>query len=206
MYNPTTATRPEQNRMNADLREYDDFTKNFVRDVKRVTIVEFNNLLGAGPINLMSMGNGNPTLDDINTSDIGALDFDATGEIYGFSVILPEDMDPTQEVGFRVKWLKVQAAAAGTGGATWALTYNAALTGVTALAIGATVLTVPIPASVDAAQYVTKWTEEGTIAAGSLSALTPGDDALDCSVAVTLDTITDAQLMAVQMIYRTRLL
>ena len=205
MYNPTTATRPETQRMNADLREYNDFTKNFVRDVKRVTIVEFLNLLDSGG-NLNSMGNGNPTLNDINTSDIGAIDMDATGEIYGFSVILPEDMDPNQEVGFRVKWIKIQAIAAGTGGATFALTYNQALAGVTALAIGATALTVPIPASVDVAQNVPQWTQAGTIAAGTLSALTPGDDALDCSVAVTLDTITDAQLMAVQMIYRPRLL
>jgi hypothetical protein len=192
--------------MNADLREYDDFTKNFVRDVKTIDIVTFSNLLAAGPLNLMSMGNGNPTLNDINTSDIGAIDMDATGEIYGFSVILPEDMDQDQEVGFRVKWIKIQAIAAGTGGATWALTYNQSVNAVTALAIGATALTVPIPASVDVAQNVPVWTEEGTIVAGALSALTPGTDALDCSLAVTLDTITDSQLMAVQMTYRTRVL
>lgn len=204
-YEPTTATRGVRNRRNSDLREYNDLTKNYVRDTKTITIVDFPNLLDSAG-NLNSMGNGNPTLDDINTSDIGCLDFDATGEIYGFSVILPEDMDQDEEVGFRVKWLKVQAAAAGTGAALWALTYNAAVMGTTALAIGATALTVPIPNQVDLAQYVPQWTQEGTLAAGTLSALTPGDDALDCSLAVTLDTITDAQLMAVQMIYRTRLL
>ena len=205
MYNPTTATRAEGQRMNEDLREYNDFTKNFVRDVKRVTIVDFPSLLDSAG-NLNSMGNGNPTLDDINTSDIGCLDFDASAEVNGFSIILPEDMDPTAEVNFRVKWLKVQAAAAGTGAALWGLTYNASLTGITALAIGATALTTPIPNDVDFAQFVSTWTEEGTLVAGTLSALTPGDDALDCSLAVTLDTITDAQLVAVQMIYRPRLL
>ena len=210
MYNPTTATRPEAQRLTADLREYDDFSKNFVGDQKIVEVLDFSknlNLFAAGPLALTSMGNGGPALVTIAASDIGGMLFNADGEIYGFEVELPFDMDPNQDVDFRLKWSN--SAAAATGSALWILTYNAVITANagTALAIGATALDTPYGIDVDAGANIQKWTPWGTIAAGGLSALTPGDDCLDMSLEQdTFDTITDATLYKVQMRYFKRMI
>ena len=206
MYQPSARTRTSPVR-NADLRDENDFTKNFFLDYKPVTVLSFPSIeTAAGPADLASMGTGAAPVSDINTSDIGGLTL-ATTDTHGFKVELPYDMDPAALVGFRCKWLKIQAIAAGTGSALLALTYNAVPVGVnTPMAIGATPLSVPIPLCVDLAQYVEVWTEIGTIAEGSLSALTPGDDCLDMLLTNTLDTITDATLTAVQMWYKARVL
>jgi hypothetical protein len=207
IYEPSTKTRAGIMR-NKDLRDEDDFTKNFVLDYKPVTVVEFPNLAAAGPAGLISLGNGNPVLTTINTSDIGGLEFNADDEVYGFQTKLPYDMDPDAACGFRVKWCKVQNIAAATGGALFGITYNAVNVGVnTPMAIGVTPLNPLIVNSVDIARWVEQWTSIGEIAAGALSALVPGDDHLDCSLAMTtLDTITDATVTCVEFWYRPRVL
>jgi hypothetical protein len=195
--------------MTADLREYDDFTKNFVADRPIIEVLDFtknNNLRAVGPLAIESLGNGNPQLLDINTSDIAGMTFNANGEIYGFEVELPYDMDPNQDVDFRLKWSN--SAAAATGSALWILLYNAVITANagTAIAIGATALDTPYGVDVDAGADIQKWTPWGTIAAGGLSALTPGDDCLDMSLEMdTFDTIVDATLYKVQMRYYKRM-
>jgi len=201
---PTTRTREV---FSADLREYDDFTKNFVLDYKPVTVLDFPSILTAGPLAIQSLGNGNAPIADINTSDIGSMTF-ATGDIHGFRVELPYDMDVTAACGFRVKWQKVQAAAAGTGACLWTLTYEQKqiVVSTTGAGIAATALVPIIANQVDLAQYVSRWTSIGVIPAGTLAALTPGDDCLDCTLLATLDTITDGTLDAVQMWYHPRLI
>ena len=206
MPNPEPSVRTREV-FHADLRDLDDFTKNFILDYKPITVLSFPSLIDPAPGNLESMGNGNPVLTDINTSDIGSLVF-ATADIHGFRVELPYDMDVRAECGFRVKWQKTQAGAGGAGACLWTLTYDQKQIGVstTGAGVAATALFPIIANQVDLAQYISQWTTIGIIAAGSLNALTAGTDCLDCSLLATLDTITDVGLDAVQMWYRPRLL
>ena len=207
MPNPEPSVRTREV-FHADLRDKDDFTKNFILDHKPFNVpLGISGMTDGTPANLQSMGNGNPDLQDINTSDIGSLVF-ATADIHGFRVELPYDMCVKAECGFRVKWQKIQNIAAATGGCLWTLTYEQKQIGVstTGAGIAATALTVPIANSVDLARYVSQWTNIGTIAAGSLNALTAGTDCLDCSLLATLDTITDGTLDAIQLWYRPRVL
>ena len=206
MPNPEPSVRTREV-FHADLRDKNDFTKNFVLDYKPVTVLSFPSYEEATPSDLQSMGTGAAPISDINTSQIGSMTFAST-DTHGFRVELPYDMDVKAECGFRVKWQKIQNIAAGTGGCLWTLTYEQKQIGVstTGAGIAATALSVPIANSVDLARYVSQWTNIGTIAAGSLNALTAGTDCLDMTILATLDTITDGTLDAVQMWYRPRLL
>jgi hypothetical protein len=201
---PTTRTREVYS---ADLRDYNDFTKNYVLDYKPVTVLSFPSIeTAAGPADLASMGTGAAPVSDINTSQIGSMTF-ATTDTHGFRVELPYDMDVRAACGFRVKWQKIQAIAAGTGACLWTLTYEQKQIGVstTGAGIAATVLNTIIANQVDLAQFVSQWTSIGIINAGTLNALTAGTDCLDCTLLATLDTITDGTLDAVQLWYRPRL-
>jgi len=193
--------------MNPDLCGFDDFTRNYILDYKPTTILKFPGLTDGTPAALQGLGTGTPQIIDVNTSGIGGMTFVANTDAHGFSFTLPYWMDPDAACGVRLKWLKVQAAAAGTGAALWTFTYNAARMGVTAMAIGATALNTPIANQVDLAQYVPQWTQMGIFNAGTFSALTPGDDAIDCLIEMTtLDTITDGTLIEAEFWARPRLL
>lgn len=206
-YNPSTRTRPSPVR-HQDLREFDDFTKNFLLDYKPVTVLSFPSIeTAAGPADLASMGTGAAPVSDINTSQIGSMTF-ADTDTHGFRVELPYDLDETWPVGFRVKWQKIQNIAAGAGSCLWTLTYEQKQIGIstTGAGIAATALVPIIADQVDLARYVSQWTSIGVIPAGSLSALTPGDDCLDCTLLAGLTVITDGTLDAVQMLYHPRLI
>jgi hypothetical protein len=192
----------------ADLRDFGDFTKNFVLDYKPVTVLSFPSIeTTAGPADLSSMGTGAAPVSDINTSQIGSMTF-ANTDTHGFRVELPYDMDVREDVGFRIKWQKIQNIGAGTGACLWGLTYEQKQIGVstTGAGVAATALNTIIANQVDLARYVSQWTTIGIINAGSLNALTAGTDCLDCTLLATLDTITDGTLDCVQMWYKPRVL
>lgn len=191
----------------ADLRDAGDFTKNFVLDYKPVTVLSFPSLTDGTPANLQSMGTGTPVVTNINTSGIASLVM-VTTDTHEFRVELPYDMDVREECGFCVKWQKTQAGAGATGTCLFTLTYDQKQIGVstTGAGLAATPLSLPLAIQADLAQYISQWTNIGTIAAGSLNALTAGRDCLDFSLLCTLGVVTDIGVDCVQMWYKPRLI
>jgi hypothetical protein len=188
-----------------NLRNYSDFAKNYVMDRPIKTIFEFPNISDPTPANLLSHGTGTPALAEINASEICGLTLDADTESYGFQVVLPYDLDPDEDVDFRFLWSNSEVAATGSG--LFVMTYNAVHVGVgTAIAIGATALDVPVANQVDLAANVQRWTPWGTINAGALSHLVPGDDVLHAKVAIDLTVIANATLYCGQMRHYRRLI
>jgi len=189
-----------------NLRNYSDHNKNFVMDRPIVTIFDFPNLQEATPADLLGQGAGTPALTEINASEICGLVMDANLESHGFQVVLPYDMDVTEDVDFRFLWSNSEAAATGAG--LWVMFYNPVRVGViTPIAIAATQIQVPIQNQVDLAANVQQWTSWGSITAGQLGALEAGTDVLHCCINMTtLDTIANATLYCGQMRYYRRLI
>ena len=190
-----------------NLRNYNDFAKNYIMDRPIVKTFDFPNIMNAtGPADLMGQGGGTPTLPEVNASEICGLFMDTDLDSHGFEVVLPYDMDVDEQVDFRYLWSNSEAAA--TGSALWVMFYNPVKVGVsTAIAIAATQIDVPIANQVDLAANVQRWTSCGSISAGFLSALTPGDDVLHCCINMTtLTVLADATLYCGQMRYHRKYL
>jgi hypothetical protein len=187
-----------------NLRNYSDFAKNYIMDRPIVKLFDFSNFQDGTPANMVSMGGGAPILTEINASEIAGLYMDTNLDSYGFQVVLPYDMDVNEDADFRFLWSNSEAAATGAG--LWVMFYNAVHVGVnTAIAVAATQIDVPIQNQVDLAIDVQQWTSWGSISAGALANLTPGDDVLHCCINMTtLDTIADATLYCGQMRYYRR--
>jgi hypothetical protein len=189
------------------LRNSSAWAKEYVQDIR---IVNLLNVTGAcqnatGPANLFSFGTGHPALAEVNTSETAGYLLNADSESHGLTWELPHDLDPNQDIDFRVKWSNSEAAA--TGSVLFSIVYTpVVIGGTTALAVAATALDTIIVNQVDLAANVKTWTSWGTITGGKtgIVALCPGTDEIVLKCAVDLTTCADATLFQIQARYRRR--
>ena len=176
-------------------------SQNFFLDRTIEDLLFFPNVTEHDPDNAVGVGAGDPELAELNSSEICALFMDTDADAHGISWPIPVDLATDSAIDFRVGWSNSEAAA--TGSCLWSVVYKAIVAGTTAFAVGATALDTLITNQADLAANVFQWTPWGSIAAGTaaITALVPGDDALNLSIAADLTTIADASLIRFQVRY-----
>ena len=177
------------------------FGTQFVADKVRRELWNFPNV-AEHDSSLISAGEGTASLTELNSSEICGFVLDASTEAYGHLWVLPSEIDLEEDINFRVLW--EEHGTGGAGSALFAVSYTPLTAGTTALAIGATVLdTVIVACAPSTTDYCLQWSSWGSIAGGTLSN-EPGDDALALTTVVTLDTITNANIINLQVEYSRR--
>lgn len=184
------------------LRNFNRLTRNYVLD--RPQVIIWSPHLAYEGTGITYLGSGPPALTEMNSSDVISLRF-ATTNTHNILWRLPQDMDPTKDLDIRAIHMQKVAT---SGTVTWTWLYGKLpLAGATAIAstLPATVFDTIASAqnahTTAFAPYAQGW---NTIAAGKLSAMSPGEDYLHLKVTCTLATLADADLIAVEARYYRR--
>ncbi len=159
-----------------------------------------------GPADLSGAGGGAPPLADVGNSLIFALYMDTTDD-FAFRWDVPNEVDLTEDVDFRVSWSDDGVAVAAQT-ALFTFLYSVMISGTTAEVVGAAAMDTDAAAQIAVAGTAdaTLWTDWNTIAANTLvtADVTPGDDHLNFFVTCTLVTLAQASAHKVQCRIRRR--
>lgn len=179
----------------AKLRNSDKFGKEFVCDRHKEMLFTLPNFYTAA--DLVSMGVGDADLDEVNATEIAGIEC-LTTESYSTLWVIPDEIDLTQVIDFRV--LCCDEAAASANVQTAVITYQSVTVGTDAMVAPATVLGTPIVAQADLAADIPWWTTWGSIAANTI-ADTPGEDLCNVKCAWTLVVLAAIWTLGIQVRY-----
>jgi len=164
----------------------------------------FMNYLDTGSSdNAESMGAGAPEFAEVNTSEIGGILTATSNDSYGQLWFLPEELDTTKAMNFRVFWS--ESGTGGSGSAQFVVKYTELITETTAVAIGATALSTAIAADTPSTTaHALQVSADGVLDANTLTAGGAGANALALICTCTLTTITDASAYRLEAEYERR--
>lgn len=182
----------------ATLANHSEFTKTFVNDRVIKELFTFPNMTATGDSELEGMDTGVPLLDEVSTTGIGA-PLLTTTDSYSFMVPMPQDIDLDKDVCFRYQFSNHEAAA--TGSYIPTMEYTIIHSGVTAMAVGSSVIDSIFSSQVDLAANIPLWTAWGTINASKLSAMDADNDHLNVQLTATLTTVASISALRGQMLY-----
>lgn len=147
----------------------------------------------------LSLGTGDAVWTEVGTSGCAGFLCNADGDVCVYRWPVPQDIDFSKEINFRVLWSNSQAAA--TGSCTFVFKYLKAIAGTTAIVLPATAVDTAPADQVDLAADVALWSGWAGITGGTITTMTPGDDTLHIGIDAQVTTISNATQLAVQARY-----
>jgi len=183
------------------LAQYDHFTRNYIIDRPIVTIASCWGPDLANGTGLTLLGTGPATSTQVASSGLASINFGATARTQVVGWRVPQNLDFTKDIEFRVLWSN-SAAATAAQTCAWSFAYIKLINGVTTLAVPATTTGITNPAAqISFGANIPGYSGWATLAGGTITTMTPGDDHLNLLLTETLVTLTTVDLYEVQARY-----